>query len=163
MNARFFAAAAIAALCACSPQAPPKPEPPAAPAEQGAAPFSINVTFSAKAATKLGGMKEQVIVDAMYYGDPQPGFEPKEAGDVGVDLGSTQVTIAPVNGAAAFTPSFEAAKLAREVSGAPRVLINVYSARMASADNLLSCGIFDDAVSAAAKAAPTIDCKLIEE
>lgn len=152
--------AALFALNACAPPTAQQPPAPPAPLAQG---FTINLTFSPKAAARLAELKEQVIVDAMYYGQPQPGFEPKEAGDVGVDLGSTQNTIPPVNGATQFAPSFDAAKLAKEVKGEPRVLVNVYSARLAHPDNLLSCGIYDDTVSAAAAAAPAIACALIEE
>jgi hypothetical protein len=161
MRISFFAAAVLS-LAACSPPSAPKP-PAADGVAQQAAAFTVNVTLSPKAAGKLAGLQEQVIVDAMYYGEPQPGFEPKEGGDVGVALGNEQKTIAPATGPITFQPSFDAAKLAAEVKGEPRVLINVYSARLASGDNLLSCGIFDDTVNAAAAAAPAIDCKLIEE
>lgn len=154
----------VLSACTPPPQAPQPHGDVAAPQAPSAGPaFTVNVTFSAKAAAKLAGMNEKVIVSAMFYGEPRPGFEPKEAGDVGVNLGNIDNTIAPANGATIFAPAFDAAKLAKEVKGEPRVLINIYSARQADDNNLLDCGIYDDLVSAAAKTAPTIACKLIVE
>jgi hypothetical protein len=153
----------VVALASCTPPAPaPAPSPP--PVAPPAGSFAINVTLSEKALAKLTGMNEKVTVAAMLYGEPQPGFEPKEAGDVGVGLGNVDVTLpAEARMVANFAPTIDGAKLAREVKGEARVLVNVFSARNSHENNLLSCGIFDDAVSAAAMAAPTIDCKLIEE
>jgi hypothetical protein len=157
----------VAALAACSPAAGDKDgdstltQPAAAEQDAVAPAFTVTLAYSAAAAAKLSEAKEQVIVDAAYYGEPNPGFEPTEPG--GVDLGSEQHSVTPDVAAVPFAAKVDAAKAAKEVKGEPRVLINVYSARLSSPDNLLDCGIHDGPIADAKSAEIRIACKLIEE
>lgn len=164
---RFGAIAAAFALAACTPAASPPaadvaPAPTAAPALE-AKPYEVKLALSPKALALLKTTGEEVVVSAMYYAEPQPGFEPKEPGDVGVDFGEEEKTVPPGDQTIQFQGQYDPAKLAREGKGNLRVLINVYSAREAGTDNVLSCPAYDDELRVAAGAGIIIPCKLIEE
>jgi hypothetical protein len=175
--ARIVAASLVSALviAACghreeaaeapAPAATETPASPAAPLEErtSALPFRLDVSFSPAAAGQLEALAERVVIDAYYYGTPKPGFEPDEPGDVGVDLGDEVLEVDAGNRSVTLNGRFSPVQLAREVSGEPRVLVNVYSARLSGPDNLLSCGIVDEALPLLAETGASIACSLIEE
>ena len=67
-------------------------------------------------------------------------------------------------GAAQFAPRrYDRSRLAYIEGGKLQVLINVYSGRRSSRDNLIDCGIFEDSIDVAARAPIKISCKLIGE
>jgi hypothetical protein len=136
----------------------------AVPAAQGAGfGFTVAVSLSPKAAATLKARGEGIVVAAMYSGEPIPAKASK-ADEMGmIDLGEEDVTIPGANGRAVIT----GAKVIGAHVGwvkAPGVLINVYSARKTSQDNLLDCGIFEDTVAKAQATQPiAITCKMIGE
>ena len=56
----------------------------------------------------------------------------------------------------------QAALVAQPQHGAPQVLVNVFTARMAHEDNLINCGIYEGPISMAQAKAVDIRCDLIE-
>lgn len=162
----FAASAALLAagvlLSACGDEGPKssadivlKPESPT---------YKVEVTFTPRTAAKLKEIGEKVTISAMYYGIANKAtLDADKADGIGqVQLDDTQRDIEPQNQAVTFNaPVFQPAKLA-QTEGPPMLLINVYSARKKAEDNLLSCGIFDDAVSVAEATPIKIECDLIE-
>ena len=107
---------------------------------------------------------ETVVVDASFIAGPKAGTPAKYIGEDGqvMGLGAQRVEIAP--GATARFGHLLANKDALAwVEGPPAVLINVYSGRKSSRDNLLDCGIYEGPLSTIADSVLPIDCKLIAE
>ncbi len=133
-------------------------------AQPAVAPFTVEVSLSPKAAARLASMGEGITVSAMFYGDPTPAAR-RQVDEMGqVDIGREEVTIPGQSGTASITGgSITASKLALLRNRNIKVLINVYSARKKSADNLLFCDLFQDTVTLAASHPIHIGCKLIAE
>ena len=126
--------------------------------------FDVAVRLSAKARALLIAKSETIVVSVSFEGGPKPGTPRQYVGDDGqvVDLGGREVEVAP--GATARFGNLEANKAAlARVQGAPAVLINVFSGRKSSKDNLLDCGIYEGPLSTVADSVVPIDCKLIAE
>jgi hypothetical protein len=124
---------------------------------------TIIVTLSPAAMQKLSESGETVIVSADYSGKPKPGTAKRWIDDEGqVELGSTQVETKP--GQPVVFPAFQLKPeaFAQTDGGSPILLINVFSGRRSSQDNLLACDIYEDPVK---NLAPNykIPCKLIGE
>ena len=155
-----LAAAGILSACGGSGEAPtaalPKGEPVRAES------YTVALTLAPEAAAKLAGMGERIVIDSMFYGIAKEGAEDAdETGQIG--LGAKEIEVEPVDQTITVSPPpFMPGPMSQIVAeeGA-RVLINVYSARRAAEDNLLSCDIFDDRVEAAPAAQIAIHCELI--
>jgi hypothetical protein len=126
--------------------------------------FSVGVTLSDKAAKTLADRKETIIVAAYFSGNPKPGTPRKYLSDIGqVDLGQATVEIAP-GAIAKFGPvKLKQDALNQTDKSGPQLLINVYSGRKSSPDNLLDCGIYEDALMPVQGKTIPIACKLIGE
>ena len=146
---RAVAGLAIATLAACH----------AAPA-RGPYAFTVEVTLTPAAASRLQALHEKGAVIADYSGSPAPGAQATPDGQV--DLGSETVELAPTEGHAAFTAAAIDSGELKTIAGKPRVLINVVSARHAAPDNLLDCSIFEDDIAVAQARTPRITCDLIK-
>jgi hypothetical protein len=138
----------------------PKPAPPpAAPAG-----FTVKVTYSQKAMDKLLASKETVIVVGYLYGLPKAGTPKSDIDEVGqVDLGEVKQEIVP-----AATATFDRVKpdqaLMKWINDQGlQLLINVYSGRKSSPNNLLDCGIYEGPLAAVQGQSIPISCKLIGE
>ena len=149
------------ALIACSP-APDANGPAADAAPPSPYAFEVNLTLTPRAAEKLAGTKERVIVDASYFGaainESVPGVD-----DYGqeVGLGGDLIEVDPVNALVkAPGTGFDATNIAG-ITGEPELLVNVYSARKTHTDNILSCGIYQGPVKMAQKQPLDIRCDLI--
>ena len=130
-----------------------------APAEHGPYAFAIDVTLTPAATQKLASLHETVAVQAYYAGLPAPGVQATPDGEV--DLGSEKVVFTPPQGQVTFTGSVISGSDLKTISGKPRVLINVFSARHAAPDNLLDCTIVEEEIAAAQAKTPHITCDLI--
>ena len=126
--------------------------------------FSVGVTLSDKAKKTLADRKETIVVAAYFSGNPKPGTPRKYLSDIGqVDLGQTNVEIAP-GAIARFGPvKLKQDALNQVDKSGPQLLINVYSGRKSSPDNLLDCGIYEDALAPVQGKTIPITCKLIGE
>ena len=126
--------------------------------------FDVAVRLSPRAKAELTARAETVIVDVSFIGGPKAGTPAKYVGQDGqvIGLGDQRVEVAP--GATARLSHLLADKKALAyVEGAPGVLVNVYSGRKSSKDNLLDCGIYEGPLSTIADSVLPIDCKLIAE
>jgi hypothetical protein len=151
-------------LAACAP-AGTKTEP-SAPSAAEAPPnpyaLDINLALTPRTIEKLKADKESITVSVMYFGVPAsedaPGVD-KDVNEVG--LGSDQIDVAPdVVHVKAPGTGFDPKNLA-SIKDAPEVLVNVYSARKASEDNVLDCDIYQGPVAMAQKKPIEIHCDLL--
>ena len=164
-------------VCGCrkAPSVADRGAKPASPAGQAASGpveqepgFDVAVKLSPKAKAELVVKGETVVVSVSFEGGPKPGTPKKYVGDDGqvMDLGGREVEVA-VGTAGAVTARFSKLQANKDalawVQGTPGVLINVYSGRKASKDNVLDCGIYEGPLSTIADSVVPIDCKLIAE
>ena len=133
----------------------------AATASAGSYGFVVDVSLSAKAVALLQERKLSVDVFAQYQGDPIPSKEALAAslgaGPLGV--GEETVTIPSGGGRAVLTGKGVVRKWLGWVKRLD-VLVNVTSG---GPENLLDCGIFEDAVAKAQEKPVAISCKLPDE
>ena len=126
--------------------------------------FAVEVTLSPRAAAQLQAASEGIVVSASYYGNATRAAR-RRANPMGqINLAARNVAI-PGRGGTARFPAIPVspALLDGIVNRRPEVLVNVFSARRSGPDNLLDCGIFQDAPEVAAAAPVGIACKLIGE
>jgi hypothetical protein len=138
----------------------------AAQAQKAAVPvdFDVDVTLSKLAADKLAAAKEKIIVAAYWGGEPTEKASKHAEGDGQISLGAERVTISGAGGRAHIKGStFERAHIGWVKDGALEVLVNVYSARLSSGNNLLDCGLFQDSPAKSREKPVNISCKLIGE
>jgi hypothetical protein len=126
--------------------------------------FTVTITCSQKAMATLVSGKETVIVVGYLYGFPKQGTPKKYVDHVGqVDMGEVKKEVAP-----GATATFDRIKLDPAMvkwfdSQGLQVLVNVYSGRKSSPNNLLDCGIYEGALKAIQGQSIPISCKLIGE
>ena len=141
-------------------QQSPKPAPPAATAPG----FTVTITYSQKAMATLVAGKETVIVAGYLSGFPIQGTPKQYVGHMGqIDMGEVKDEIVP-----GATATFDRIKLNPAMmkwvdNQGPQLLINVYSGRKSSPNNLLDCGIYEGALKAIQGQSIPISCKLIGE
>ena len=126
--------------------------------------FDVAVKLSPRAKAELLARSETIIVDVSFIGGPKAGTPTRYVGQDGqvIGLGDQRVEVAP--GATARFGHLLADRVALSyVEGAPEVLVNVYSGRKSSKDNVLDCGVYEGPLSTVADSVVPIDCKLIAE
>lgn len=124
----------------------------------------IQLEISEKAAEKLKKDRETVIVDATFYGQPTDKTVLKEDDGMGLILAAKQYELAEDK----RSVQLEGLKMAKSMYDQladkdVELLINVFSGRRSTTDNLLDCGILQDKMSALKDKQFTLKCKLIEE
>ena len=143
---------------------------PAAPAQdaQAAAPtqessgFTVEVSFSPDALNKLVKRKETVVVAGLLSANPKVKAVKRVAfqmDDIG--LGSVLVEVAPGQSARFGEIKLDEDVLAQTDGQQPQLLINVYSGRKSSRNNLLDCGVYSGSLQSAQGKSIPIACKLI--
>jgi hypothetical protein len=135
----------------------------AAPASPPAS-FTVKVTYSQKAMDKLVAGKETVIVAGYLNASPTAGTPKKYVDHVGqLDIGEVHREIAP-GAIATFTGVKPDQAMVKWIdSQGPQLLINVYSGRKSSPNNLLDCGIYEGSLAGVQGQSIPISCKLIGE
>ncbi len=126
--------------------------------------FDVKIRLSPRAMADLTRRRETIVVDVSFEGGPRPGAPKNLTSDMGevIGLGEQEVEVAP--GATARFSKVQANQEALKwVNGTPNILINVFSGRKSSGDNLLECGIYEGPLSTIADSVLPIDCKLIGE
>ena len=137
-----------------------KPAPPAA----APAGFTVKVTYSQKAMDKLIASKETVIVVGYLYGLPKAGTPKRDIDGVGqVDLGEVKQEIVPAASATFDSVKPDQALIKWVNDQGLQILINVYSGRKSSPNNLLDCGIYEGPLATIQGQSVPISCKLIGE
>jgi hypothetical protein len=140
----------------------PSPKPAALPATVPG--FTVTITYSQKAMATLVAGKETVIVVGYLSGFPIQGTPKQYVDHIGqIDMGEVKVEIAP-----GATAAFDRIKLNPTMmkwvdNQGPQLLINVYSGRKSSPNNLLDCGIYEGALKVVQGQSIPISCKLIGE
>ena len=141
---------------------------PAAPASNA---FEVHVTLSEPAASQLPPGGEPLVVRAEYFGYPTVAAQQRQlprTDQPWLALGEREVRL-PGAGVARFPHmEFAADDLALVEGGAPQVSITLrFDAGRPTAgeasEDLLDCGMFQDALAVAAQAPVEVDCKLLAE
>lgn len=124
--------------------------------------FEIEVSNSPKADQTLTKQKETIIVSAFFNGDP---VNEKDLDDDGqMFITKKEIELTGDNRIAKFEGlKFSKAMYDKLADKDITLLINVYSGRKSSDDNLLDCGIVEAKASKLMNKRFTLDCKLIEE
>ncbi len=125
--------------------------------------FSIAVKLSDKARQELQRMQESVLVIAYFDGDPLPGQGRYNAPFRDVYLGKDQKLVDDQNVATFDTTKISQSNWDRLANKDYFVTVNVVSARRASKNNLLWCGVPEDRLSTFAGKTTEVSCTLIEE
>ena len=127
--------------------------------------FRVSVALSEKAAQLLKRKRETVIIDGSFTGAPKQGALKQYVPETGeVSLGDdVRAEVEPGSGA-----SFDEVKLKRDAleqtdGQGPDLLINVFSGRRSSDDNLLDCEIYEGPLKGVQDKNIPIHCRLIGE
>jgi hypothetical protein len=126
--------------------------------------FDVRVTLSEKAEAKFAASKETIIVAGYLSGDPKKQAAKKYVDEMGqVGLGTIKTEIQPGQIAHFADVKVKKDAFAQIDINGPQLLINVYSGRKSSKDNLLDCGIYEGALKPVGGTTIPIACKLIGE
>ncbi len=126
--------------------------------------FTVKITYSQKAMDTLTARKETIIVDGELYGFPKPGTPKRFVDEMGqVDLGEVKDEIAP-----GVMATFDKVKPKQTLlkwldKDGLQLLINVYSGRKSSPNNLISCESYVGPLQDVQGQTIPISCKLIGE
>lgn len=129
--------------------------------------FVVAVSVSPKAAARLTLSKETIKVTEMLYGGYARHPQHDDGGPIA--LASDTIELAAPGVAHFPGPRYDSNLMTdTDVAGPcncnqPQVLINVFSGRHSSPNNLLDCDIFQDTITAAARTSIQIHCRLIGE
>jgi hypothetical protein len=160
MRHHILALALLSLLCGCS-----RPRTAAPSQREDRALFSVNVQLSDAARRELIASRETIIVSGSLTGHPKPGIETRyldiKSGDV--DLGEVKQEIHPGETAIFNQLNLNPDALARVDSPSPHILMDAYSGRRSSKDNLLDCDIYDGGLEQIRGRTIVIRCQLIEE
>jgi hypothetical protein len=126
--------------------------------------FTVKITYSEKAMATLVAGKETVIVAGYLTASPIAGTPKQYVDRMGeIGLGEVDREIAP-GAIATFSNVKPTPAMMKWVdSQGPQLLINVYSGRKSSPNNLLDCGIYEGSLAAIQGQSIPISCKLIGE
>lgn len=125
--------------------------------------FNVDVKLTPAAASKLTSTNETIIVAADYSGIPAGiGGSPADPNGT-VQLGRETVEMFGAGRAVFSTANADPTRRHLIEKGEVRLLINVYSGRRSSEDNVIDCGIFDDLLTLATQKTIEINCSLIGE
>ena len=121
--------------------------------------FAVTISLSPRAAAGLANPKETIMISADANAKGR-----RLQDDMGqIVLAPSQKDEIPGAGVAQFHgPKYDKNLLADVDANGLQVLINVFSGRHSSPDNLLDCDLFQDKIALAAKGIE-IHCKLIGE
>jgi hypothetical protein len=123
---------------------------------------TINLEVSPTAAQQLINDKETIIVDATFSGQPIDKSTIEEGDGFGLIVADVKTELTDTR-----SVKLENIKFSKKMYDALEdkdieLLINVYSGRRASENNILECGIVNDKMSKLKGKSYVIQCKLIE-
>jgi hypothetical protein len=126
--------------------------------------FTIAVSYSKKAMDALIARKETVIVAGYLSAFPKQGTPKRYVDHMGeIGLGQVKDEVAAGSPATFGTVKLDQSMLKWVDSQGPQLLINVYSGRKSSQNNLLDCGIYEGPLKDAQGKTLPIACKMIGE
>jgi len=124
--------------------------------------FEIEVSNSSKADQTLGKQKETILVGAFFSGEPSDDKDRDEGGQL--FIAKKEIELSGGNRIARFEGLKFSKKVYNKLADKDiSLLINIYSGRKASEDNLLDCGILEIKASKLMNKRFTLGCKLIAE
>jgi hypothetical protein len=126
-------------------------------------PFSIAVMLSEHARQRLQSIHESVLVIVYFDGDPLPGQGRDNAPFRDVFLGNDEKLVDGQNVATFDTTKVSQSNWERLADKDYFVTVNVVSARKASKNNLLWCGVPESRLSTFAGKTTQVSCGLIDE
>ncbi|HTU12914.1 MAG TPA: hypothetical protein VMG08_18640 [Allosphingosinicella sp.] len=140
-------------------------QPRAAAAAQGnVSGFTLDIVLSSRAAAELQRRNEGITVSTFYSGMPRPAYARHADETSGeLDMGQHEMTVPGRAGPVTVPETALNRRRLSWITGAPEVLVNVYSARRSSQDNLLACGTVQGSLPAVAGRNHRILCTLIGE
>lgn len=165
---------ALGLLAGCGgapePTVGPDPSPTAATRAPASNAFEVHVSLSDLAASQLPAAGEPLVVRAEYFGYPTVAAQQRQLPRTEhpwLALGEREVRLAGAGVARFPDVAFDADDLALVEGGAPQVSITLrFDAGVAAdeaAEDLLDCGMFQDALAVAGQAPIEVDCKLLAE
>lgn len=119
-----------------------------------ALPFRLDITVSSDVIRALDAADVMLTVGADYYGEPRSGTAP-------VDLGHEDRSISAGNKSITLAGRFDAAQVAREVSGDPRVRVSAAVGQ--EGGPVVYCTEFEAALTLAVETGGFIHCELLSE
>jgi hypothetical protein len=160
MRHHILAFSLVSLLCGCS---RPRTAAPSQPEDRAL--FSVNVQLSDGARREFIASKETIIVSGSLTGHPKPGIDTRyldiKSGDV--DIGEVKQEIRPGETAIFDQLNLDPDALARIDSQGLHILMEVYSGRRSSKNNLLDCDDYDGGFEPIRGRTIVIRCQLIEE
>ena len=125
------------------------------------APFTINVALSTKAVAKITTAKETIIVSAIFSGTPKDSSSADIAEDGVFDVAFAEKEI-HYGEPAVFNKIKMSKKLFNQLADKDiELVINVYTGRKSTKDNLITCDLLAERISKVANKAFTLKGKLI--
>lgn len=126
--------------------------------------FTVKIALSDKARKRLVGSKETVVVAGYLTGNPKQGALKRYVSEMGeIELGDIKAEVAPGENATFSRVQVKQDAFAQTDKKGPQLLINVFSGRKSSKDNLLDCGIYEGPLMSVQAGSVAISCKLIGE
>lgn len=119
-----------------------------------ALPFRLDITVSADVIRALDAAGAKLTVGADYYGQAR-------SGDAPVSLGHEDRQISAGNKSITLAGRFDAAQVAREVSGDPRVKVS--AAVSPEGGPVVYCTEFEESLSLAVETGGFIHCELLSD
>jgi hypothetical protein len=127
----------------------------------------VTVTLSPKAQQALSAAHETLCISAEFYGEVNDEGRRRHIGDkmdqVYFGGGEWRDEIAGAGPAHFVVPPADPGTLKYVTDGKEQVLINIFTGRRSSPDNLLACDAFQDDVKLAESGGVHAACKLISE
>lgn len=125
--------------------------------------INIRLSYSDAAIEQLDELSEQVVVLATYSANPAPGGR-TETNDIGmISLGSDDIQVLPSRSKVALSADGLVEPGPDEIEGGIIVNVNVFSARLASEDNILNCDFFEGTLERLRRTGVELHCSLIIE
>lgn len=126
--------------------------------------FIVNIALPEKARKRLVESKETIVVAGYVTGNPKQGALKRYVNRMGeVELGDVKAEVAPGENATFSQIHVKQDALEQTDEKDPQILINVFSGRKSSKDNLLDCGIYQGPLKSVQGGSVPISCKLIGE
>lgn len=130
-----------------------------APAASG---LIVDISLSPRAAAELRRLNEGIVVATYYSGEPTAAHE-DDADESGLGLGDVEQVVPGRAGTVTVPDSVLMRDRLSWITGAPRVLVNIYSARRSGPDNLLNCETIEGTVAELGGTMQSVQCRLIGE
>ena len=126
--------------------------------------FTVDLVLSPRAAAELRRRNEGITVSTMYSGTPKRAYERHADDHSGeLNMGEHEVTVAGQAGPVTVPETALNRRRLAWIDGPPQVLVNVFTARRSSQNNLLDCGIVQGNLPDIAGRSHRVLCRLIGE